>query len=1143
MKERENELTTRPNLTNLETGDIFMPEGGEGPKPNETDSEKRVAQKPLAQISEVVTEKINPAVQQIAGDVRKIREGKESSDLSREKTNLKRRVSRQWNNAYPNLDKATDELRAFVRASIEEGFTPDKLTDEQREILGEFAPKQPDLPLSRGRQEKPAAESVPHQPDASNIQQIKNAIDAVKRGEVPINPATGEPLVALTQEHAIKALEQQLKEAQEKGAEKSTREVSEESNPSEQISTEGGGGEKPPKPPTKEGQGEPEPEGNPEKIEVSGDAIERIRNDFDDMEKKARAVSNAFGFDFEIASEYLKEAKKAALENALSHRIERPITVPESLEDLARLIRKRSAPEYRAGGEKDLINENGTVNTVNFLDWTRENLLAVHNNNPLDPVNFFSDIGTSVRTDLYGGTISFYEITFGKSFFLQDKDGEKVINKEYEALHDQLYYEAFLLMFFRNPNIEYMQGRGEKESMMKVMRDTFIKNPLTRSNFFEVIMTMPSTTRDSILDQLPDEKKRELLDVKLGAHEALDKADILAKREGNFYVGNAVRGVLSAYINIFDYDQLKNVLGEDSPIFKIKNEETGQAGLTLTDKQKNDWFYSKDDVEKLKGKNITVKEGDIKLYKINRRTGDPYISTDGTGAAHPAFMEHINIFLGPTRDQKLQSEIRKLFSLSVMKKEGISEKEAEFAELFAYSLTHINGVAARNDVHSVAFDWWTRLTNFKDYRKRQKAERRGAKYGSSHNLEGFKRLGLGFLEGARDIKGRSIRDIIQGGTGRDADISKNPFKNIADFEKDDTGRIKFLGDNNQELNLEVYDYETQGKSIVYKDRNGEVVDVGSAKPANVRLNKEKLPSIEFKQDLQKQFIPNHLIMGSEVYEWIINSVEAHFPEMVTGYDTHGNPILNQEKVNEVKEKIEKGLRYALSTWPEINFGEEDLEWERVEVRNENGFLVARKKGEQIGTDESGNPIHKQLLLDKDWYILDEKGNKTQERDEPKTYVESRVMTKLEAMFGIEALHFIQYEVEKRGLATGQDVKTISDETGKTINVDFSKAKEEEFRTAVWRGAFDYIIASEIAEHRDRGSGLRYYNSDDIKRTADALRVGEFVTPDEIKEIRKVTKTRARRVYSQDIGYAFVTGGMEGFWKAFQLIYKDVLSGK
>ncbi len=883
--------------------------------------------------------------------------------------------------------------------------------------------------------------------------------------------------------------------------------------------------------------------------------FEADRKRIEETSARAREIGSQMGLPEDVIEDFIKETsgiilgRKMEAINELIERgaivgdgaLETNITVPESLEDLAKLVMKRSAPQWRKGGEKALIKEDGSVNTENFLDWSRHNILKVHNNNPTDPVNFFSDIGTNIRTDLYGGAISFYEITFGDSYFLQDKGGgKKVINEEYQALHDQLLYETFLLMLLRNPDITYTsQARAQKDKMLQALTEALTKNPLTRSNFFEFIFSMPSTQRDSIADISSDSKGKEFT----------------TRRESNFYVGNAAREAMAAYMNIFDYDQLVNILGENAPLLRIKLDEDGKP-VDSKDAEmiKKGWFN---------------KDGTIRRYAVDlqgrhvtRRIGgkEEYID-DPNGLPHPKYMSYINIFLGATPDQRQQADIREKIRLSIMQKEGVSHEEAELAELFAYTMTHINGVAARNDVDSVAFDWWTRLTNFKDKRKREKAEKRGSKWGMQYNLEGFKRIGLSFFEGARDVNERSIQSIIMGtGKNKDGslklvDIDGNPLKNIVDYERERVGNdelIVFYDKSGRKVSglhatkfrpiteqVEVNGKKTKVSRVEFLDSSGRVVEVGENK-AKVKIEKVKT-AVEFKADLQKQFLPNHVVTGAGIYEFIINKAQMAFPEMVVGRDTYGNPILDQKKVDEVKESIEHDIRYMCSTWPEINFAEEALDWERIEVRSGNGRLVAKKRAEDGSEQE----------LDNDWYILDKNGKRTEQRNEPETFVRSRVMTRLESMFGADALKFIQYEVEKRGLEFNsskdnedkRNIKTIQgrDWAGNAVEttVDLTHATNDEFKIAVWRGAFDYLIAAEIMAHRDRGSGYSWYNAIDMKKTNDALVTGEFITPDQVKKIRSDTKTKARRLYRDDIAFAMGTGSIAGFWAIFKILMRDL----
>ena len=267
--------------------------------------------------------------------------------------------------------------------------------------------------------------------------------------------------------------------------------------------------------------------------------------------------------------------------------------------------------------------------------------------------------------------------------------------------------------------------------------------------------------------------------------------------------------------------------------------------------------------------------------------------------------------------------------------------------------------------------------------------------------------------------------------------------------------------------------------------------------------------------------------------------ELALPELVTGYDNHGSPILNWDKINEIKGGIEHHFRYLLSTWGEINYAEVNVDWERVEARNGDGKLITAE-----------NPkTGKRKVLDEDWYVLDEKGNRTESRADPETFLRSREMTRLESMFGTDALVFIQAEIERQKLNTNKNVISVIDErTGKPIRVDISAAENpkdrSKFAQAVWQGAFDYLVASEIIGHRTHGSGDEYYDAEALKKAFDALRVGQVMEPAQIQKIiRKQTNTGTRKMYGQDLGYAFAVGGSGGIWKMFEAMFKDIVSGK
>ena len=587
-----------------------------------------------------------------------------------------------------------------------------------------------------------------------------------------------------------------------------------------------GGGEKPPAPPTEptpeEPEGEPAVAGDVEiPIELTEEAKNRLRiiaNRKAAANQRADSLRSYLNdpdfrknidprFSVGDTEDVIKDLMDIEKEEARVARNQKArqeagdIYVPQSLEELAQLVMNRATPEYRVNrgdgerGEKCLLNEDGTVNTVHFLDWARNNYFLTHLANPTAEVNFFSDIATNVKTEGIGSTISFYEITYTESYFLQakrdaqgnvirDANGEvtPVENEDYKALREQMLYEVFLLQLQRNPAVTFvLQNRSEREKMLNAVAAANVFNPITRGNFLETILSQPSMKSKSIRDLDPSIVGKELK----------------AKIEGNFAMGDATREALAAYININDYESLVKILGADSPLFKYlyekydawtgKRDKDGEMLKTAkdvkdADKRKKQWFkedgktlqlYAVVELGRNKGKYIMRKNADNK---------DEYVPVEEhmppqDGLPHPEFMRYLNIFLTPTPDTRQQDEIRERIRLSIMESNGISYREAQIAELMAYSMAQINGVAARNDSDSVAFDWWTRVTNFLDKRKREKSPTRNAPYGSEFNMEGLKRIGLNFFEAARDIRGRSIRKIIQGGESGDIRIQDDPLKN------------------------------------------------------------------------------------------------------------------------------------------------------------------------------------------------------------------------------------------------------------------------------------------------------------------------------------------------------------------------------
>lgn len=401
-------------------------------------------------------------------------------------------------------------------------------------------------------------------------------------------------------------------------------------------------------------------------------------------------------------------------------------------------------------------------------------------------------------------------------------------------------------------------------------------------------------------------------------------------------------------------------------------------------------------------------------------------------------------------------------------------------------MTSFTGVAGKNDNRAIGFDVWTKLTRTRAYRERQMEEKRGGKFGKAQSVNGIKRIAVTFVEGARDVYGRPIYEIIQGGQGSKINIDGTPVKNWVSrftFDRDENGDVRYNDDGTPKIKR-----NKQGLKIWHRDENGQQ----AADVAPIRQ------PLQFNADIQRQFVPNHIDTAVKVFSFILDDVEFKFPEMVTGYDALGAPIIDHDKLDKMKEGIEHDVRYVLSTWPEIDYSARIVTWE-------------------AGRGGSDKP---------------ERGAKSVE------------ISILESMFSAEALKFIQAEIVARGLGAKDEKDKekrikVKDDKGNVVEVDLCRAHDDTFRIAVWKGVFEYLIAKEIEAHRTLGSGYKRYDAMDLRKTADVLVKGKVLVPSEIKEIQKDTKTGTYRIISQWLSMTAAKGLASGFFASLRTFFKTL----
>lgn len=849
--------------------------------------------------------------------------------------------------------------------------------------------------------------------------------------------------------------------------------------------------------------------------------------------------------------------------------------MPKSLEDLVRLARSREEGEFKEGGTKDLlekvkvIDSDGTerweerANLAHFYEWVRHQMWRVHDFNGTTEANFFSDEGMGVKTTFR--TINFYEMIFTPSFFLQKRQewtpqfnqatGKyelKLINvvssnEDYRKLREAMLYEVYIFQLLRNGDFTYRMNMSGAKGMTQALQGIFKTNPITSGDYLERILSMPSMSR-----------------VALGEKEGSGQ-DISTKIEKNFIMGEATRTALTAYMYIWDFDTVRDLLGKDAPLFNKEYDKYDEYGVKQKERKKGggssykeEWF---DESGKLR--DLLPKEKE-------------------------AFMGYINLFLGPSRDQDQLKEIRERVVQSLMHKKGISYNEAKLAEAWAFALCRITGIAARNDTESVGFDQWTKQGNLESYRQRQISERRRAKFGSKYTMahkshkfgRGLKRVTLSLVEALRDERGRALYELIQGGQARRIDIENNPIKTDIDFETsykaDELGNFIFAGYNGviktqQELvsmglgNVATCEVSDKGK-VVFKTRDGKVVDphekglrpikgafvfrddqgneVESLKgrvvryeldqhanptfydndgniidvgPYKSRVVERDIQRMVFSDVLLTQFTANVIEMSTEWYEFIIESKGFELSKAFKGYTSTGMPIIDTEVLNNIKDHIRKNITYSTSTWPGTDYTKKIWTWDGI------------KEGE-VGYEE-----------------------------DPEKADANHEMSVLRSMFGDEPLAFIQHEIWSKKRADdvikhlqedGLSDKEVAERLAFWKSIDVWKLEDyhdslegagnlkRELKICVWTGMFTYMIAKDIWKHRAIDSTGERWGKDEMRQAYDVLEYGGLMYEDEKQVIEKQTNTSTSKMFGQEFMQALGAGNLEGFWQMIQAMIKQ-----
>jgi len=737
-------------------------------------------------------------------------------------------------------------------------------------------------------------------------------------------------------------------------------------------------------------------------------------------------------------------------------------------------------------GEFPLKNEDGSINQANFMRWIRERMMYAHSSDPDAIIDFMNKIGvqrgwSQASMSEVTGKIDKY---FRQEVFLPDGTKKTFL---YHELAQQVIREIWHFNSSRNWDVEYRAVMGQEEDLPKTIlklfyTSTFTKTSWDHSNFYWVF-TLPQyydAHRREAGQSVPDDESK-LTDVN---------------------VGSAIRASLLAYYYLSDFKELRERLGSNAALF---NEDAFIETLRAENKKRKLEVEENPSAgERYKG----LTREDIKnLRDIFNQGGK-----DGAeGFSQGAFTRFVNVFNSPEKENKTVSLVRGLIRKSVGERYGLylmetdsegkviigpdgrpqfkvdengnkimDDQNLNYAENFAFSMTRWLGIGARNDTGASAFDALSKVLNTRPYREKQFSDTRGGGFGNMFTVKAIRSLAVPFLHGVRTetVKGRNSVD--------GSNSYKTPLEILEDLDQAERDRIAAQG--------------------VQADTKDEVV------------NKTKeLSKLVFPDNTMRSYALNHLNNSYKIFYNLMSGEELQIAKFVN-FDVYGRLTFEETKFSEtVKEKFLKPMRYAYATYDQLDFTNTTRRISRVE---RNGTV----HWEEVSLAESlfGREV---LDIPKFW------------KKEYAKNPDGSIKKVKKVMYGKEVDVPVVLKVHK-GVIDPEEIQA-------------NKAQ-------LWKQLALTRLAGELYSHRTRKGNYERHYMDTIEKIYRALEqipgdignvgdndltqirtIGRFFDDEDLKWLRKKSKTEFGRMFAEEMGFALFSGSWAGMKDAWQELYKYV----
>lgn len=823
----------------------------------------------------------------------------------------------------------------------------------------------------------------------------------------------------------------------------------------------------------------------------------------------------------------VQEVMKPQIEKLSRDQERDPYGMPKSTQEVVAFIVENEGEDlwgpqgefpllYTAEDEKKGKGKEGELNQGNFLRWVRQRMMRYIDINPDNPIDLFQSVGIERGIRQYN---IMQMILNPRAFFYDEKKGEIL-----RDLAEHILTEIWLRTTSHKNDTTYRSVAGQEGELFKILGQIYNTNDFTKRGSLNLVLELASA------DKL----------VEIGNDRIMEK---------NQGVGTAIRAALLSYYYISDREMLEK-------IYEKKGDAALFSNMHFKDVYKKEKRKEKIDKKKAELKSIKKHltpederkiEGDVDeaikkdLEKFSKLSDTFFDEKSGQlkPGSENSYMDYLNIFNNPDKDTQAILEVRERIRVSLMEQFGLAYDEAQYAEWWAHSMASWMGAAARNDVDAIGHDSWSKILNFRDYRFRQASGQRAAVFGNKYNILNFKRLGLDFLAGTKDQNQRTILEAIQGGQAGEIHLVTPELVKRAEDE-----------------------------NLPEEER----------RKAQEELKRSQLGELRFGVNTQRQFFANHIAHTTNLYKYLGEGNTMDFDQFVQ-IDPFGRVVFDHKKANEVLDGVFKSFRYAYATWPLIDYSKKVRYWELQ--RDKSGNPAGRVQKERSIAEEL---FGREILSKEQYYkMYDRRFHEFVGKDWTEE-LENQIQAKFNAYKidkkdgDVERDYTIAVEKDEKGKIKGvilrmDNISTkmnrnyrkkygdvVHDADGRT-EIDGGQIQLSRNRAHFWKESVKEELAAQMLAHRDPEGHGRRYTMEEIERIYSFLAnlpgnigggeedmrsihsLGYALTPEDIKWIRKKSKTETWRMFRDEAALAIGVGGFGAIWNILKLLTKETTGGK